>query len=278
MKNRAALLVASAVCLFVALTLAATPGLAQQACSGITNPSFETGSFAGWASLGIGNSAVITNYMDLNFAIPQTVKPFFGKYQARLTPDPAAGNNVAAIETFLGVLPGFFSTQALDNGVAIAQAFHLEAGDQIRIAYYWAGRDYLPFNDAAFITLLEPSPFPLPTTIPITKAKVWQIASLAEYGSAYLPGISGAPFDPGNSFGQGSSGYLVWPVASWTEGPQPWAAISTKGFSYTAPVAGDYVMGVAAFNSEDTELPPDLLVDALTCVDPPVYVDSNAHH
>jgi hypothetical protein len=261
------------VCITLALTVSPA-GYAQ--CLGTDNGSFETGTFAGWATGFIGNSAVITTYKDLNFYAPQTVYPALGKYQARLTPDPAAGIDVAALEAGLGVTPGFFANQAMTNGVAIAKLLQLEAGDQISLSYYWVGRDYLPFDDAAFVTILEPSPFPLPSP-QITKAKVFQIGSLSQYGSGYLPNYPGAPIDYGLSYGQGSSGYLVWPVASWSRGPQPWAAIGTKGFAYTAPTTGTYLLGVVAFNSEDTVLPPDLLVDNLTCIDPPGMIGPASH-
>jgi hypothetical protein len=226
-----------------------------QGCVGIANPGFETGDFTGWATLNTGASAVIGTYADRNFFTPQTVYPYEGKKQARLTATGVA--NAAAVETFLGVAPNFFVSQLLTRGAAIKQTFQLDAGDRISLAYYWVGRDYFPFNDAAFITVQPPNLF----------AQVFQVGSIAQYGPGYVGPVSIQ--DPwGWGYGQGSSGYLVWPVGSWDRGPQTWAALSTRGFQYEAPLTGLYTFGVVIFDQLDIVLPSDLLVDNLTCIDP----------
>ncbi len=243
--------------LLVLLVLTLMPILANAGtnCGTFVNAGFETGDFSGWDTYNMGASAVIGKFFDTNFVTPKAVLPYEGSKQARLTP---AGNsyNPQAIETFLNV-PMYYFTEIgwFSRGTAIKQSIHLFQGQQISLAYYWAGHDYLYYNDTAFVTLQEP--------FQGTKARVFQIASIAQYGDGYAPGRS-----PATGQGIGSSGYLIWPLGAWAAGPQTWAALSTRTWSYRAPVEGWYTIGIAVFDSGDYQSPPDLLIDRAYCLDP----------
>ena len=120
------------------LTLAAV--VAPQLSAQITNPGFETGSFAGWQiSTGARASVVktATDYpvdpftLDLDFTRPYTVNPAGGNYFARLE---AGATRLDATETFLGLSAGALSNSTnnpfgLSDAAAVAQTVSLQAGD-----------------------------------------------------------------------------------------------------------------------------------------------------
>jgi hypothetical protein len=260
---------ATRLLVLLALTMLPVLAFAGNNCATIVNAGFEAGNFSGWNTYNTGASAVIGSYTDTNFTFGSTVAPYEGSKQARLRPDGAVVNS-PGVESFLNVQPGYFTNIGLSRGAAISQSIYLFQGQQLSLAYYWAGHDYLPYDDSAFVTVQEPSPN-VSTAVPVNFARVFQVASIEQYGDGYASALRNIT----TSYGAGSSGYLIWPLGAWNRGPNTWAALNTRTWNYEAPTNGWYVLGVAVLDGLDFNAPSDLLVDRAFCLDP-AYQPTNA--
>lgn len=98
---------------------AATPA----AASSIVNPGFETGDFTGW-STNNGLSSVVSSF--------GSYTPYEGNYFALLS--SGAGANSATV---------------------VSQLFEMTAGETIWAAVAFSGGDYLPYNDAGALGILN---------------------------------------------------------------------------------------------------------------------------
>jgi hypothetical protein len=148
--------------LFAALlALTATLASAQ-----IANPSFESGTLAGWEISPSGNVSVVGNVTDYpvdpwtlteDFSAPYHVSPRDGSYHARLV---AGSTLLPSLESFLGLGAGLLSTPVTDpfglaNGTALAQNVFLNAGQTLILNWNFLAVDSLA-NDFAFVSIVGP--------------------------------------------------------------------------------------------------------------------------
>jgi hypothetical protein len=103
-----------------ALAALATPAQAF----GVSNGSFETGSFTDWNTLSSGNQAVLDNTAICGSATPCSGSPTNGTFGALLTTPGTA--NVSSLETFLGLTPGTLIASNVTGGSAVSQTFTLD--------------------------------------------------------------------------------------------------------------------------------------------------------
>lgn len=145
MRRRFTWLAACAAALL--LQLGAAP---ESQAVGVTNGSFESGTFEGWAAIGV------TSIATASFGSGPTE----GNYQALLTNGTGSVSD-AALEAFLGVpagtldalsatLPG--SPNAIE-GSAIKQSITVNAGDTVSFDFNFLTNENPPtfFNDFAFV-------------------------------------------------------------------------------------------------------------------------------
>jgi hypothetical protein len=120
---------------------------AQFTVSVINNPSFETGDFTGWTTL--GNDTIKTSAYGTG--------PTDGVYDALIT---GGGIAVATIESFMGVAAG--SLNGLGNGTtfdgsALKQTINVSAGQTLKFDWNFLTNEQTsstnPFNDFAFVSL-----------------------------------------------------------------------------------------------------------------------------
>jgi hypothetical protein len=106
--------------LLIALSSFAAPAQAF----GVSNGSFETGSFTDWDTLSSGNETVVDNTAICGSATPCSGSPTDGSFAALLeTPGTA---NVSSLETFLGLTPGSLIARNVTGGSAMSQTFTLD--------------------------------------------------------------------------------------------------------------------------------------------------------
>ncbi|MBV9670355.1 MAG: PEP-CTERM sorting domain-containing protein [Acidobacteriales bacterium] len=96
-----------------------------------TNPSFETGNVNGWTVQGS-----VSVQSSVTGATGVTVNPTQGSYFGYLTSC-----------CVYGLMPGY------TDGSTLSQELDLAAGQKISFDWFWNSYDYLPFNDAAFVTI-----------------------------------------------------------------------------------------------------------------------------
>jgi MYXO-CTERM domain-containing protein len=133
--------------ILVALTALATPTQAF----GVSNGSFETGSFTGWDTLSSGNQAVLDNTAICGSTTPCSGTPTNGTSAALLNTPGAA--NVSSLETFLGLTPGTLIASNVTGGSAISQTFTLDTAGTLSFTWNFltneTARDTTPNNDFA---------------------------------------------------------------------------------------------------------------------------------
>jgi hypothetical protein len=106
-------------------------GITQSAKANLVNGSFETGDFTGWTVGNAGLSSVVTTTNAFNGT---PYNPVDGNYFARL--DAGGGAGVYTL---------------------VSQGFSLTAGNSISGYAAFLAFDYLPFNDNAFVRILDSS-------------------------------------------------------------------------------------------------------------------------
>ncbi|MBX3028202.1 hypothetical protein KF840_25210 [bacterium] len=117
------------------------------AYAALTNPSFETGTLTGWAS--IGPVSVVTSAYGSG--------PTAGIYQALLTSGTGSATD-AALESFMGVAAGTLDGLGNGNateGAALKQSFTAGAGAVISFDWNFLTNEATPttYNDFAFVSI-----------------------------------------------------------------------------------------------------------------------------
>ena len=251
------------------------PALAQWAES---NMGFESGNTTGWSISNQGNmTGTITSGgsgVSLITGTPGTVTfsagshPGAGQagsayYQPPVSPATwqfsAYGNNMLALQpgpsnqwATVGATLGLSSAQItslstllqqqaqtsgfgggnITNSAFIYRTVNLTAGTTYQMAWNYIGTDYVPFNDGSITTLVG------------TGATAGVTPNVNNYSQNYaLLGFT----NPGTGdYSAGTFGSTGWQVST-----------------YSVPTSGDYQLGFAVFNLDDTSLSPVLLVDDL---------------
>jgi hypothetical protein len=118
---------------------------------GVSNGSFETGSFTGWDTLSSGNQTVADNAAICGSATPCSGTPINGTSEALLNTPGAA--NVSSLETFLGLTPGALIASNVTGGSAISQTFTLDTAGTLSFSWNFLTDETLsnstPNNDFA---------------------------------------------------------------------------------------------------------------------------------
>jgi hypothetical protein len=127
---------------------------------GVSNGSFETGSFTGWDTLSDGNQAVLDNTAICGSTTPCSGTPTNGTSEALLkTPGTA---NVSSLETFLGLTPGTLIASNVTGGSAISQTFTLDTAGTLSFSWNFLTNETVrtpapPNNDFASYFLNDAS-------------------------------------------------------------------------------------------------------------------------
>ena len=243
-----------------------------------SNMGFESGNTSGWS---ISNQGTMTGTItqsgsgvSLITGSPGTVTfnagshPGAGQagsayYQPPVSPATwqfsAYGNNMLALQpgpsnqwSTVGTTLGLTSTQitslstllqqqaqtsgfgsgSITNSAFVHRTVTLTAGTTYQMAWNYIGTDYVPFNDGSITTLVG------------TGATAGVTPTVNNYTQNYaLLGFT----NPGTGdYSAGTFGSTGWQVST-----------------YSVPTSGDYQLGFAVFNLDDTGLSPVLLVDDL---------------
>lgn len=117
------------------------------------NQGFESG-LTGWTSTGdvsTTGSTTVTTFDSTVWTINA-----FGTTMAQLNSNPIG---VSALDSFFGLAAGsinsavFPGVGGVTNGAAVMQVFSGNAGDVVTQYWDFVARDYLPFNDTAFVVV-----------------------------------------------------------------------------------------------------------------------------
>ena len=243
-----------------------------------SNMGFESGNTSGWS---ISNQGTMTGTItqsgsgvSLITGSPGTVTfnagshPGAGQagsayYQPPVSPATwqfsAYGNNMLALQpgpsnqwTTVGTTLGLTSSQitslstllqqqaqtsgfgsgSITNSAFVYRTVTLTAGTTYQMAWNYIGTDYVPFNDGSITTLVG------------TGSTAGVTPTVNNYTQNYaLLGFT----NPGTGdYSAGTFGSTGWQVST-----------------YSVPTSGDYQLGFAVFNLDDTGLSPVLLVDDL---------------
>jgi len=195
---------------------------ANAAAISLVNHGFETGTLAGWVSVGnvqaLGPTSVVT-FNDIVWDISPS-----GDFMAALNSN---GATATELDSFFGLpfgtlqnlnLPGDLPAGGvLTNGSAIYQDFMGNAGDTVTMFFDYVARDYISFNDPSFGVLVGPS---------------------GDFQAQTLASIWGGGIEVGTA---GNSG---------------WRAIT-----FTLAETGTHRLGFAVTNDKDTILDAALFLD-----------------
>lgn len=269
MKKR---IIAAAVAAMLSASVSAQSNFTE------SNMGFESGNTSGWS---ISNQGTMTGTItqsgsgvSLITGSPGTVtfnssaRPAYGNpsspyYQPAVTQNTwqfsAYGNNMLALQpgpsnqwTTVGTTLGLTSAQVtslttllqqqaqtstygsgnITNSAFVHRTVTLTAGTTYQMAWNYIGTDYVPFNDGSITTLVG-----IGSTAGVTP-------TVNNYTQNYaLLGFT----NPGTGdYSAGTFGSTGWQVST-----------------YSVPTSGDYQLGFAVFNLDDTGLSPVLLVDDL---------------
>ena len=262
----------------IAATVAALMSTSAFAQWTETNMGFESGNTSGWS---ISNQGTMTGTItqsgsgvSLITGTPGSVTfnagshPGAGQagsayYQAPVSPATwtfsAYGSNMLALQpgpsnqwSTVGTTLGLTSTQItslstllqqqaqtsgfgggnITNSAFVHRTVTLTAGTTYQLAWNYIGTDYVPFNDGSITTLVG------------TGSTAGVTPTVNNYAQNYaLLGFT----NPGTGdYSAGTFGSTGWQVST-----------------YSVPTSGDYQLGFAVFNLDDTGLSPVLLVDDL---------------
>jgi hypothetical protein len=125
-----------------------------------------------------------------------------------------------------------FGSGSITNSAFVHRTVTLTAGTTYQLAWNYIGTDYVPFNDGSITTLVG------------TGSTAGVTPTVNNYAQNYaLLGFT----NPGTGdYSAGTFGSTGWQVST-----------------YSVPTSGDYQLGFAVFNLDDTGLSPVLLVDDL---------------
>jgi hypothetical protein len=125
-----------------------------------------------------------------------------------------------------------FGSGSITNSAFVYRTVTLTAGTTYQMAWNYIGTDYVPFNDGSITTLVG------------TGSTAGVTPTVNNYTQNYaLLGFT----NPGTGdYSAGTFGSTGWQVST-----------------YSVPTSGDYQLGFAVFNLDDTGLSPVLLVDDL---------------
>ena len=125
-----------------------------------------------------------------------------------------------------------FGSGSITNSAFVHRTVTLTAGTTYQLAWNYIGTDYVPFNDGSITTLVG------------TGSTAGVTPTVNNYSQNYaLLGFT----NPGTGdYSAGTFGSTGWQVST-----------------YSVPTSGDYQLGFAVFNLDDTGLSPVLLVDDL---------------
>lgn len=130
---------------------------ASAAVISLTNGDFETGTLAGWTTLGTVVATPSTSVTTFD----STVWTIGSNLTTMAQLNPSLG--IADIEAGLGLTAGTLNTYntnanggSLTDGAAIFQSFSGNVGDTISVAWDYVATDYIPFNDPAYAILFNP--------------------------------------------------------------------------------------------------------------------------
>jgi hypothetical protein len=123
-----------------------------------------------------------------------------------------------------------FGSGSITNSAFVHRTVTLTAGTTYQLAWNYIGTDYVPFNDGSITTLVG------------TGSTAGVTPTVNNYAQNYaLLGFT----NPGTGdYSAGTFGSTGWQVST-----------------YSVPTSGDYQLGFAVFNLDDTGLSPVLLVD-----------------
>lgn len=136
-------------------------GSASAAVISLNNAGFETGTLAGWTSIGAvaaTPSTTVTTFDSTVWTITAA-----GTNMAQLE---STGASIGTIEATLGLAAGTLNALntnpnggSLTNGSALYQGFLAAAGDTLSFAWNYVATDYIPYNDPAFAIVIGPNGF-----------------------------------------------------------------------------------------------------------------------
>jgi hypothetical protein len=170
----------------------------------------------------------------------------YGNNMLALQPGPSnqwntVGTTLGLTSTQISSLSSMLQTQAqasgfgsgsITNSAFVHRTVTLTAGTTYQLAWNYIGTDYVPFNDGSITTLVG------------TGSTAGVTPTVNNYAQNYaLLGFT----NPGTGdYSAGTFGSTGWQVST-----------------YSVPTSGDYQLGFAVFNLDDTGLSPVLLVDDL---------------
>ena len=268
-------IIAAAIAAMIALPVAAQSNFTE------TNMGFEDGTTAGW-TIGDNNTGNMTTTItqsgsgvSLITGSPGTVTWSAGAYGAAGTPgtlyyqpavsptvwqfsaygsnmlalQPNLNNTWATVGANLGLTSGQISSLSstlaaqasasgwgsgtITNLAYVYRTVNLTTGVTYRMAWNYIGTDYVPFNDGSITTL-----------VPLFTQATPIVTTINNYEQRYaLLGFT----NPGTGdYSAGTFGSTGWQIST-----------------YSVDTAGDYRLGFAVFNLDDTGLSPVLLIDDL---------------
>lgn len=222
-KFRSTFLVLSVILIILIASLGAVQAL------GLANPGFESG-LTGWNASGDVTAGPAGNYLSNDRT--WTVGPYQTQ-MAILAPDGSSGQ-FPTVADALGLsadsrsyLTGVFPV--ITNMAYVSTDITLAAGESFTMAWNYVATDYEPFNDASFCSLVN---LGNPADVPFVNSYHSQVS------------ILGATVRGTGNYSTGSYGSTGWQTAT-----------------FQATSAGNYRLGFAVYNLDDTALNPYLFVD-----------------